>query len=155
VWVQAMARLSLRRLFWVHSSARLHHVGGSGAATCPEKVVYSKASTVVRTPTGECQTPGYTDRTPRIGPGPPGIQFGPPRLVPNLHVCKPDPWDRVWTPPPSVRGPGRPQWGPKDPGGGPVQTRVRTKSGADLSAYASAPRPGGDPMLPCGLLRVT
>jgi hypothetical protein len=42
-----------------------------------------------------------------------------------------------------------------DPGGGLVTTRVRTQSGAELSACATAPRPGGDPMLPCGLLRVT
>jgi hypothetical protein len=35
-----MARPSLGRLLWVHSSARLHHMGGSGAATCLEKVIY-------------------------------------------------------------------------------------------------------------------
>jgi hypothetical protein len=74
-----------------------HHMGGSKAATCPEKVIYSKASTVVRTPTGERRTPGYTVRTPR--------------LVLDLHVCKPDPWNGIRTPP--VWGPGRPQWGPK------------------------------------------
>jgi hypothetical protein len=56
-------------------------------------------------------------------------------LVPDLHVCKADPWDGVRTPPP-VRGPGCPQRGPKDPGGGPVLTRVRTQSGVDLFAYA-------------------
>jgi hypothetical protein len=36
-----------------------------------------------------------------------------------------------------------------------VPTRVQVQSGADLSAYASAPRLGGDPMLPRGQLRVT
>jgi hypothetical protein len=77
VWDQATARPSLRRLFWVHSSTRLHHMGGSGAATCPEKVIYSKASTVVRTPTGEHRTPGYAVWTPRVGPGPPRVQAGP------------------------------------------------------------------------------
>jgi hypothetical protein len=84
VWDQATARPSLRRLFWVHSSARLHHVGGSGAATCPKKVIYSKTSTVVRTPMGEHRIPGYAVRTPG--------------LVPDLHVCKPDPWNRIRTP---------------------------------------------------------
>jgi hypothetical protein len=91
VWDQATARPNRRRLFWVHSSARPHHMDRSEAATCPEKVIYSKASTVVRTPTGERRTPGYTVRTPRVGPGPPG-------LVPDLNVCKPDPWNGIRTP---------------------------------------------------------
>jgi hypothetical protein len=43
----------------------------------------------------------------------------------------------------------------QDPGGGLMPTCVQAQSGADLFAYASAPRPGGDPMLPRGLLRVT
>jgi hypothetical protein len=43
----------------------------------------------------------------------------------------------------------------QDPGGGPVSTCVQTQSGADLPAYTSASRLGGDPMLPRGLLRVT
>jgi hypothetical protein len=38
---------------------------------------------------------------------------------------------------------------------GPVTTRIRTQFGADLSARATGPRLGGDPMLPRGLLRVT
>jgi hypothetical protein len=103
-------------------------------------------------PSGERRTPRYIVRTPRVGLGPPGIQSGPPGLVPALHVCKLDPWDGVWTP---VMGLGHPQRGPKDPRGRTVLTRVRTQSGADLSVYASAPRPGRDPMLPRGLLRVT
>jgi hypothetical protein len=48
---------------------------------------------------------------PRESARPPDIQSGPPWLVPDLHVCKPDPWNGSWTPP--VWGPGRPQWGPK------------------------------------------
>jgi hypothetical protein len=43
----------------------------------------------------------------------------------------------------------------QDLGRGPVSTRVQAQPGANLSAYASALRPGGDPMLPRGLLRVT
>jgi hypothetical protein len=81
------------RLLWVHSSARLHHMGGSGAATCPEKVIYSKASTVSPDPMGEHRTPGYTVRTSKVGLGPPCVQ------------ARPLEWD-----------PGRPQWGPKVPG---------------------------------------
>jgi hypothetical protein len=46
-------------------------MGGSEAATCLEKVIYSMASTVVRTPTEERRTPVYTVRTPMVGPGPP------------------------------------------------------------------------------------
>jgi hypothetical protein len=72
-----MARPNLRRLLWVHSSARLNHVGGSRAAMCLEKVIYSKASTVVRTPTGWSRNPRYTVRTPKVGPGPPRVQAGP------------------------------------------------------------------------------
>jgi hypothetical protein len=51
---------------------------------CLEKMIYSKASTVVQ--------------TPRVGPGPPYIQSGPPRLVPDLHVGKLDPWNGIRTP---------------------------------------------------------
>jgi hypothetical protein len=68
--------------------------------------------------------------------------------------------------PPPVWGPDRHSGVPRSrdgtytgleqgPGRGPVPTRVQTQSGADLSAYTSAPRPGRDPMLPCGLLHVT
>jgi hypothetical protein len=77
VWDQATARRNLRRLFWVHSSARPHHMGGFEAAMCPEKVAYSKASTVSKDPTGERQTPGYIVRSPRLVPDPPDIQSGP------------------------------------------------------------------------------
>jgi hypothetical protein len=35
--------------------------------------------------------------------GPLGIQSGPSRLVQDLHVCKPDPWNGIWTPPYGVR----------------------------------------------------
>jgi hypothetical protein len=52
-------------------------MGGSGAATCPEKVIYPKASTVSLDPHGKVPDP-Y-------------IRYGPPRLVQDPHVCKPDP----------------------------------------------------------------
>jgi hypothetical protein len=45
--------------------------------------------------------------------GPLDIQYRPPRLVQDLHVCKPDPWNGIRTP---LWGLGRPQWGPKVPG---------------------------------------
>jgi hypothetical protein len=88
-------------------------MGRSEAATCPEKVIHSMASTVVRSPTRERRTPGYT--------------FWTPRMVPNPRIYSPDPqgWSRTptcasWTPGmgsgPSVWGPGHPQWGPKVPG---------------------------------------
>jgi hypothetical protein len=37
---------------------------------------------------------------PRESAGPSDIQSGPPRLVLDLHVCKPDSWNGVRTPPP-------------------------------------------------------
>ena len=99
-------------------------MGGSGAATCPEKVTYSEASPVSPDPHGKVPDPCIygpglqvwsrtstcANRTPRMGSGPP-----------------------VW-------GPGRPQWFPgfqgrtypglnQDPGRGPEPTRVQTWSG--------------------------
>jgi hypothetical protein len=73
-------------------------MGGSKAATCLEKVAYSKASTVgpdphgrapdpriygpdpqgwSRTSTCASGTPGYTVRTPKVGPRPPRLQARP------------------------------------------------------------------------------
>jgi hypothetical protein len=84
MWDQATTRPSLGRLLWVHSSARLHHMGGSGAAMCPEKVIYSKTSTVSLDPHGRAPDPricspdlqGWTriaacaSWTPGMGSGP-------------------------------------------------------------------------------------
>jgi hypothetical protein len=58
-----MARPSLGRLLWISNSTRPHHVYGSRAATWPEKMTYSKVSTVSPDPTGKCRTTVYTDRT--------------------------------------------------------------------------------------------
>jgi hypothetical protein len=76
------------------------------------------------------------------GPGPPqestgplDMQSGPPGLVQDRHVCKPDPWNWIRTLPYGVRvarnGVPKFQNGTymglkQDPGGGPVPTRVQT-----------------------------
>jgi hypothetical protein len=99
VWDQATARPSPRWLLWVHTSARLHNMGEFEATTCPEKVIYSKASTVVRIPARERRTSGYAVQTPKGGPGPPRVQAGP----------------LEWDLDPSVWGLGRPQWGFQGP----------------------------------------
>jgi hypothetical protein len=72
-------------------------MGGSGAATCPEKVIYSKASTISPDPHGERQTPRYAIRISKVGSGPPHVQAGP----------------LGWDLDPPVWDPDRPQWGPK------------------------------------------
>jgi hypothetical protein len=101
-------------------------------------------------PQGWSRTPGYTVWTPKVGHGPPRVQARP-------LGWDPDP--PVWGPSPH-RGVPRSQEGTytgleQDPGSGPVSTRVQAQPGADLSAYASAPRPGGVPMPPRGPLCVT
>jgi hypothetical protein len=94
-----MTRPSLRRLLWVHNSARPHHMGRSGAATCTEKVIYPKASTVSLDPHGRVPDP----------------------LIYSLDIQG---WSRTSTcarrtlgmgsePPPPVWGSDRPQWGPR------------------------------------------
>jgi hypothetical protein len=123
------------------NNTRLHHVDGSGVATWPENMIYSKMSIVGPDPIGKFWTPVHVDRTSRKDRDP--------------HGRDPDP---------SVWGLGCPQPGPGTlgqriprpcSGRSPVSTRVQAQPYADLSAYVTAPRPGGDPMLPRGLLRVT
>jgi hypothetical protein len=71
-----------------------------------------------------------------------------------------------WDPDPPVWGSGRPQWGPRVPGQNILEPQSGPRRGSDadtcpdliwwdpdLITYAPAPRPGGDPMLPRGLLR--
>jgi hypothetical protein len=76
-----MTRPSLERLLWASNSARPHHMGGSEAATSPEKVIYSKASTVSPDPHGRvpdpCRTPVYTVQASKFGLGPPRVRTGP------------------------------------------------------------------------------
>jgi hypothetical protein len=124
MWDQAITCPSLGRLLGA-SSAWPHHIGGSGAATCPEKVMYSKTSTVSLDPMGKCRTPGYTVRTSKFGPGPPRVRTGPLEWDPD---------------PPPVWGPGRHSRVPRfqdrthpglnqGPGGGPVPTRDGNRVG--------------------------
>jgi hypothetical protein len=108
-----MARPNLKQLFWVHSSSRPHHMGGSEATTCPEKVAYSKASTVSPDPHGRApdpwiyspdpqgwsRTPGYTVQTSEVGLRPPLVQ------------ARPLEWDL--DPPYGVRAAHRGSQGPK------------------------------------------
>jgi hypothetical protein len=77
VWDQATARPRRGRLLRAHNSARLLHTGGSEAATCPEEVIYSKASSVGPDPPGQCRTPVCATRTSGYGQGPPREQTGP------------------------------------------------------------------------------
>jgi hypothetical protein len=67
-------------------------MGGSGAATCPEKVTYSEASPVSLDPHGKVSDPyiygpGHwsrtstcVNRTPGMGSGPPCMGSGPPTV---------------------------------------------------------------------------
>jgi hypothetical protein len=123
-----MTRPSLCRLLWASNSARPHHMRGSGAATCLEKVIYSKASTVSPDPHGRvsdpCRTPVYTVQTSKFGPRPPRVRTGPLEWDPDLpygvraaHSGVPRFQDKTY--------PGLNQ----DPGGGPEPTRVQTWSG--------------------------
>jgi hypothetical protein len=119
-----------------HRQVRSRHVSRGG--DIPQGILSGSGP-----PLGQCSTPVCTNRTSGCGQGPPHEQTGP----------------LGWDPDPSVRS------GPlaarsqdrtcmglgQDPGGGPVKTRVWTQSGADMSACATTPRPGGDPMLPRGL----
>jgi hypothetical protein len=56
-------------------------MGGSRTATCPEKVIYSKASTVSQNPHGRvsdpCRTPVYMVHASKFGLGPPRVRTGP------------------------------------------------------------------------------
>jgi hypothetical protein len=69
----------------------------------PEKVTYSKASTVSPDPHGRASDPRMYSLDPKDGPVPPDIQSGSPRLVLDLHVCKSDPWNGIRTPPYGIR----------------------------------------------------
>jgi hypothetical protein len=86
-----MAHPSLGRLLWASNSARPHRVDGSGAATWPEKIIYSKVSTVSLDPYGKMSDPCIyrpglqvrsrtstgTNRTTRMGSRPLCVGSGP------------------------------------------------------------------------------
>jgi hypothetical protein len=76
-----MACPSLGRLLWASDSTRPLHVDGSGTATWPEKMIYSKVSIVSSDPHGKVsdpciyrsglrvrsRTPTGANQTPRMG----------------------------------------------------------------------------------------
>jgi hypothetical protein len=140
-----MARPSLGRLLWANNSTRPHHVDGSRTATWPEKMIYSKVSTVSQDPN---------------------------RKVPDPCIYRPGLWVRSRTSTGSNRTPrmgSRPLYegselptaGSRDSWPKNTQALIKARRGSgadtcpDLIVYASAPSPGGDPMLPRGLLHMT
>jgi hypothetical protein len=140
-----MARPSLGRLLWASDSTRPLHVDGSGAATWLEKMIYSKVSTLSLDPHGKVSDP-CIDR-------------------PGLRVRSRTPTGANWTPRmgsgPLYVGSGPLTAGSRDSGTENTQALIEARRGSeadtcpDLIVYASAPRPGGDPMLSRGLLHVT
>jgi hypothetical protein len=124
---------------------RPRHVDGSEDATWPEEMIYSKVSTVSPDPHGKVSDPCIyrpdlrvrsrtstgANPTPRMGSGP-------------LYV-----------------GSGPLTAGSRDSGTESTQALIKARRGSgagtclDLTIYASAPRSGGAPMLPHGVVRVT
>jgi hypothetical protein len=140
-----MARSSLGRLLWASDSTRLLHVDGSGAATWLEKMIYSKVSTVSPDPHRKVSDPciyrpglRVRSRTPTGANGTPRMGSGP------LHV-----------------GSGPLMAGSRDSGTENAQALIKARRGSgvdtcpDPIVYAFAPRPGGAPMLPRGMVHVT
>jgi hypothetical protein len=90
--------------------------------------------------------------------GPLYIQTGPPGKVPDLHGCKLDP--RMGSGPLCVRS-GPLTVGSQVSGIENTQALIKARRGSgadtcpDLTVYASAPRSGGAPMLPRGMVHVT
>ena len=90
--------------------------------------------------------------------GPLYMRVGPPSKVQDPHEHKPDP--RMGSGPLYV-GSGTLTAGSQDSGTENTHALIKARRGSgadtcpDLIVYTSAPRPGGDPMVPRGLLRVT
>jgi hypothetical protein len=118
--------------------------GDSEAATWPEKVMYSKASTMSPDPHGRVPDPWIYGPDLQVGPRPPRVRTGPLEWDPD-----PPPY-RVWT---AHSGVPRPYLRPRR-GSGADTCPDLLWCAPDLSAYTSAPRSGGAPMLPRGILRV-
>jgi hypothetical protein len=139
-----MARPSVGRLLWASNSTdlttwagpvppRVQRAAHSGAspmgpdphAEVPDPCIYRPGLRV------RSRTSTGTNRTPRMGSGPLCVGSGP------LTV------------------------GSLDSGTENTQALIKAKRGSgaymcpDLIVYASAPRPGGNPLLPRGLLHVT
>jgi hypothetical protein len=122
----------------VVNNTRPHHVDGSGTATRPEKTIYSKVSVVGPDPHEKVPDPCIhrpdlraRSRTPGTGPGP---------------LC-------VGSRPLTA--------GSRDSETKNTQALIKARRGSgadtcpDRTAYASAPRLGGTPMLPRGTLPMT
>jgi hypothetical protein len=127
------------------NSTRPHHVDSSGAATWPEKMIYSKVSIVGLDPHEKVSDPCIyrpdlrvrsktstsANQTPRMGSGP--LYVGSKPLTA----------------------------GSRESGTKNTQALIKARrgSGADTcpnhTMYASAPRSGGAPMLPRGTIHVT
>jgi hypothetical protein len=127
------------------SSTRPHHVDDSGVATWPGKTISSKLPTVGPDPHGRVTDPCIS------GPDPPS-------RVQDLRGYRPDPRDGSWTSLCRVRAT---LTGSRDYGTKNTQALIKARQGSgantcpDHTMYTSAPRSGGDPMLPCGLLPMT
>jgi hypothetical protein len=65
-------------------------MGGSGAATCPERVTYSEASPVSLDPRGKVPDPCIYSPGLQVGPGPPRVRTGPLEWDPDPPVWGPD-----------------------------------------------------------------
>jgi hypothetical protein len=127
------------------NGTRPHHADGSGATTWPEKTISSKVSAVGPDPHEKVSDPYIygpdlrvrsntstgANRTPWMGPEPFYVRSGP-----------------LTT-------------GSRDSGTKNAQTLLKTRRGSgantcsDRTAYATAPRSGGDPLLPRSQLPVT
>jgi hypothetical protein len=119
-----MTRPSLGRLLWTSNSTWPHHIGGSGAATCPEKVTYSEVSPVSPDPHEKVSDPciygaglQVWSRTSMCANRTPGMGSRPLYGVQAVHNEVPGSQDRAYLGLNQV------------PGGGPVSTRVQTWSG--------------------------
>jgi hypothetical protein len=73
-----------------HSNARPHHMGGSGAATCPGKKECSRMPTISLDPHGRAPDLWVCSGYLQGGPGPPRVQAG-------SVGWSPDPLRGVWT----------------------------------------------------------
>jgi hypothetical protein len=131
------------------NSTRLHHVDGSRVAMWPEKTIHSRMPTVGLAPHGKVPDP-CSCRPDLRG------------KVQDPRECDLDLQDGSWTPLRGVQtthsrvsGP----WGKEYLGLAQTGVRCRHMSRPSLVRTcphnATAPRPGGDPMLPRGLLPVT
>jgi hypothetical protein len=129
----------------VVNSIRPHHVDGSRAATWPEKMIHPKVSTMGPDPHGKVSDP-YIYR--------PDLQAGSRTSVGTDRTTGTGPR-------PLCMGSGPLSAGSRDSRTKNTQALIKATRGSgddtcpDHTMYASTPCPGGDPMLPRGLLPVT